>query len=77
MKIVVPDFFDAERRMKAGNEDALDEFVYHNEPAGKEQEEKFRRQLQDLIDYVARQVTSQQKPSVGRETKHRHPISSE
>lgn len=49
--IDIPSWEEAERAVKGGNATPLDEFVYHNEPAGKNDIE-FRAQLNALVGYV-------------------------
>lgn len=47
----IPEWREAEKAVKDGNPTPLDEFVYHNEPIGKEGVE-FREQLEELINYL-------------------------
>jgi hypothetical protein len=51
--VTIPDWIDARKAVETGKASALDEFIYHNEPAGDKEETEFRTQLEALIDYLA------------------------
>lgn len=48
----LPEWIDCEEAAKAGTATALQKFIYENEPAGREQEGKFRKGLRLLIEEV-------------------------
>lgn len=49
--VPLPEWGDAEQRYYDGDSDPIDEFVFHNEPAG-EQDAIFRQQLQEALDHA-------------------------
>ena len=49
--INIPEWEDAAKAVENGNASPLDLFVYHNEPAGK-QDIEFRKQLTNLVEYL-------------------------
>jgi len=49
----IPTWLDANEAVESGKYTPLDIFVLNNEPAGKEDEMKFRNELQAMIDYVS------------------------
>ena len=48
----LPDYNDAKNAVDAGNGTPLDEFIAANEPAGREAETEFRKELQGLVDFL-------------------------
>lgn len=48
----LPTWLEANERIVNGTCTPLDLFVVNNEPAGREAEEKFRHELQSLVDYI-------------------------
>ena len=52
-KMNLPTWLEANERIVNGTYTPLDLFVVNNEPAGKEEEEKFRHELEALLEYVS------------------------
>jgi hypothetical protein len=50
----IPTWYEAERQVVRNTDDALDRFVYHNEPASPADELTFRYQLQELVDLLTK-----------------------
>jgi predicted glycosyltransferase len=50
--VTIPTYEEAKERVESGKADPLDIFIVENEPAGIKQEEKFRKELQELVDYI-------------------------
>ena len=50
--MTIPTWEEASERVKDNKADPLDIFITNHEPAGKEDEEKFRSELQALVDYI-------------------------
>lgn len=50
--MIIPMYEEAEDRAMAGKATPVDFFVLDNEPAGKDDEREWRRQLQALVNYV-------------------------
>lgn len=55
-KFELPTWSKADQSMALGEDTPLDEFIYHNEPAGEKEAAEFRRQLEKLIQYVVENV---------------------
>ncbi len=51
-KIVVPGYWSLDAKIDAGALTPLDSFVLSNQPTGQEYPEKWRMELQNLIDYI-------------------------
>jgi len=52
----IPTWEDAINRISHNTGDALDRFVYENEPTNPDQELTFRTQLQELVDFILGEV---------------------
>ena len=52
MRIKIPTWDEADNKIQAGTATPLDTFVFNNEPAGEGQEKQFRKELQEMINYV-------------------------
>lgn len=50
--VEIPTWLAAYAAVQEGSATPLDVFIVENEPAGREAEEKFRAELQDLLDYI-------------------------
>lgn len=50
--VEIPSWLAANEAVQTGKATPLDVFIVENEPAGRETEEKFRGELQDLLDYI-------------------------
>ena len=48
----IPTWEEAEKAVVSNTGDALDMFIYDNEPAGEKASEQFRTELQELIDFL-------------------------
>lgn len=51
-EMIIPTWRQCKRRVEHGEENALERFIYDNEPAGAKDEARFRHDLQQAIDYV-------------------------
>lgn len=49
---MLPTWDEAKERVDANRADPVDIFIVNHEPAGVEDEKKFRDELQTLIDYI-------------------------
>lgn len=56
----IPTFEEAEYLVKNGEATPLDQFVYEHEPAGELEEQEFRDDLLDLIEFVLQSVNSKE-----------------
>ncbi len=54
MAIKIPTHEEATERVETNSASPLDVFVYENEPAGNEDSEKFRTELQNLLNSIGR-----------------------
>lgn len=49
---ILPTWDEAERQVNRNTDDALDRFIYHNEPNNPTEELAFRTQLKELMDFM-------------------------
>lgn len=50
--VKLPTWLEAKEAILNGNPSPLDIFIVSNEPTGIDDEGKFRRELQDLVDFI-------------------------